>query len=540
MRQAGSRDLITLHVYSPPPCSWNYFTLDRTILADHDALLQEGTQTLVVDFGQIASRTDGPALADATPSDATPITAVVGGGFSGTMVAVHLARLAAAKPARVVLFEKSARPARGVAYGTPCDQHLLNVPAGFMSALPDEPSHFLDWLRARDPSAHHGTFAPRRVYGDYLEQLLRAETGGTTRRIEVVHEEVVDAEVGESTSPVRLTTCSGECFVADRVVLALGHPAPAEPEGLALRGKCGGYIADPWSACALDQLSADDAIALVGTGLTAVDLIVEAHSRGHRGTIFAISRHGLLPCRHQSSPAIPRPHIAIGAGTSETARSLLKRVRSEVAVCQEQGNDWRSVVDSLRPVTQTLWRSLADPERARFVRHLAPRWDVHRHRVAPQVDELLDEGRRSGRLIVVAGRVLSLTDVDGEIEVAFRRRGVQDAERIHVRRVINCTGPARNMAAGSSRLLGALIARGIARPGPLALGLDVADSGALVAHDGREHQRIYAIGPLLKERLWETTAVRELRVQALDLARRLQKPEERVPSSEMSSQSSGY
>ena len=93
----------------------------------------------------------------------------------------------------MILFEKSDAAGRGIAYGTHCEEHLLNVPAGLMSAFPDEPSHFLNWLRARDASAHHGTFAPRRVYGDYLEELLTAGTSGSARRIDVVHDEVVDA-----------------------------------------------------------------------------------------------------------------------------------------------------------------------------------------------------------------------------------------------------------------------------------------------------------------------------------------------------------
>jgi uncharacterized NAD(P)/FAD-binding protein YdhS/predicted metal-dependent enzyme (double-stranded beta helix superfamily) len=514
-------DLITLHVYSPPPASWNYFELDLTTLADHDALLREGNQTLIVDFGRSCRQTDEQSPIDVSSMDTGPVIAIVGGGFSGTMVAVHLARLGAVKRPRVYLFEKSERPARGVAYGTRCDQHLLNVTAGLMSALPDEPSHFLDWLRARDPSAHHGTFAPRRVYGDYLGELLAASISQSIARIELRREEIVDLDVGDRQAPVRLTTRDGDRIEASRVVLALGHPLPEEPEGLDLHQLGRGYIADPWSASALDDLEEEDAIALIGTGLTAVDLIVEAQSRGYRGTIITISRHGLFPCRHQASPGIPRPHIAIGVGGPETARGLLRRVRSEVAVCQDEGSDWRSVVDSLRPLTQTLWRGLGDTERARFVRHLAPRWDVHRHRVAPQIDEILQDKRQSGRLIVVAGRVLSLADKGGRIEISVRRRGGDDPEILQVCRVINCTGPARDVRQGSSSLLRSLIARGVGRPGPLALGLDVSDSGALIRQDGREHDQIFALGPLLKERLWETTAVRELRVQTLELARRL-------------------
>jgi uncharacterized NAD(P)/FAD-binding protein YdhS len=436
------------------------------------------------------------------------------------MVAVQLARQNATKH-RVRLFEKAGRPGRGVAYGTRCDQHLLNVPAGSMNALPDEPSHFLDWLRARDSSAHQGTFAPRRVYGDYLEELLKTSLSCLNVRIDIEHDEVVDLELNQASEPLRLTSAKGERIRADRVVLALGHPLPQAPEGLDLHGLGRGYTADPWSMGALDDLLPDDSIALIGTGLTAVDLVVEARARGHRGKIIAVSRHGLLPSGHRSSPAIPRPHIAIGGGQAETARGLFRRVRSEVAVCQSEGSDWRSVIDSLRPVTQSLWRSLAQSERARFIRHLAPRWDVHRHRVAPEINDMLHQQTQTGRLAVVAGRVLSLMEKGGMIEMLLRRRGATDPETLQIRRVINCTGPARDVRVGSSPLLRSLIARGIARPGPLDLGLDVADSGALIGCDGREQDRIYAIGPLLKERFWETTAVRELRVQTLDLARRL-------------------
>ncbi len=447
--------------------------------------------------------------------------AIVGGGFSGAMVAVQLARQAGPNPPRVVLFEKSERLARGLAYGTLCDQHLLNVPAGLMSALPDEPSHFLNWLQNRDPSAQHGTFASRRVYGDYLEELLTSTAKASATQIDFARDEVIDLEFGEgSRSPV-LSTRHGNRLEADKVILALGHAKPQTPEGLETPSVHGGYVADPWSAGALDGLETEEPIVLIGTGLTAVDLIVEARANGHRGVIYAVSRHGWLPCCHRTSPTTHHVHFPIPSETEATARGLLRRVRSEVARCDAQGNDWRSVVDSVRPVAQTIWRTLGTSERARFVRHLAPRWDVHRHRVAPQIDEMLQASRRDGSLVVVAGRIISLSETDGSIEVKLRRRGAPTAESLLVRRVINCTGPARDVRVGPSNLLRSLIARGIGRPGPLALGLDVAASGALIRQDGYEHDQIFAIGPLLKERLWETTAVRELRNQTVELARTL-------------------
>jgi uncharacterized NAD(P)/FAD-binding protein YdhS len=528
-------DLITLHVYSPPPASnWRFYPLEATTLADHDRLIQDRPETIFVDFGRAVGRgheiTEGGGIEPVRSVDSEPVIAIIGSGFSGTMVAVHLARLAGARPPRVLLCEKGDRLARGLAYGTRCDQHLLNVPAGLMSALPDQPAHFLDWLRARDPSAQHGTFAPRRAYGDYLEELLSTAAGSSATRIDIVRDEVVDLEMtaGEGGRPIHLTTRQGDRIPADRVVLALGHAQPQPPKELEQLALPEGYVSDPWSPGALAGLAADDPIALIGTGLTAVDLFVQAQAMGHRGTIYAISRHGLLPCRHRTSTApAPAAHPngpSIPVEGVTTARGLFHRVRSEAALCQAGGSDWRPVVDALRPLTQSLWRALDDGERRRFIRHLASRWDIHRHRVAPQIDDQLHEARRAGELVVLAGRILNLTRKDGMTEVSFRRRGAAAAETVSVRRVINCTGPARDIRAGTSDLVQSLIAHGLGRPGPLALGLDVDDSGALIGRDGRAQDRIVAIGPLLKERLWETTAVRELRTQALDLARKLLEP----------------
>jgi uncharacterized NAD(P)/FAD-binding protein YdhS len=454
----------------------------------------------------------------ATASDETLVTiAIIGGGFCGTMVAVNLARAAGASPIRVLLFEKRERFARGLAYGTLCDDHLLNVPAEMMSALPDQPSDFLDWLCARDPSAHPGTFAPRRVYGDYLEDLLlEAVRGG---RVELIREEVVDLAGGPSRGgPVTLRAASGRTFEAGRVVLALGNSSPQDLQDLERPVKQTGYVADPWNGDALEGLEPDESIALIGSGLTAVDLVVDCLGRGHRGKIVAVSRHGLLPCRH--APAPPRPEFDLRQGP-RTARRFLKAVRAEAAICQAEGGDWRSVVDGIRPVAQELWRSLGEKERGRFVRHVAPRWDVHRHRVAPDVDEKIRAAIGQGCLEIVAGRVLSIDPQGTGLVLSLQRRGTTEVETIRVARAINCTGPSKDIRTGASGLVRALLEQGIARPGPLALGLDVAESGALIDRDGLGDERLLAIGPMLKAQLWETTAVRELRCQARDLADRI-------------------
>ncbi len=457
-------------------------------------------------------------IGDQGREEGPPAIVILGGGFCGTMLAVQLARWAAAGSVRILLIERGPRVARGLAYGTPCDRHLLNVPAGMMSALPDEPSHFLDWLRLRDPQAQAGTFALRRTYGDYLEELLISTARLSAVSVECLQDEALEYQARDDGGSTIVRMASGGCIRADRVVLALGNHPPLDPP--AMGGSCPvrRYASDPWKPGPLQGLRVDESIALIGSGLTAVDVIVEADSLGHRGVINAISRHGLLPRRHL--PAAPRPHFDL-ADRPATARTLLRAVRAEATNCQAEGGDWRSVVDGIRPVAQSLWRSLPNGERRRFVRHLASHWDAHRHRVAPQIDDLLQDRLRDGRLIVVAGRILASEERDDRVVLTVKRRGESRVETIVAGLVVNCTGPARDIRRSASPLLRSLIESGVARPGPLSLGLDVHDSGAVVRADGRPHDRLFAIGPLLKDQLWETTAVRELRVQAAELASRL-------------------
>jgi uncharacterized NAD(P)/FAD-binding protein YdhS len=179
------------------------------------------------------------------------------------------------------------------------------------------------------------------------------------------------------------------------------------------------------------------------------------------------------------------------------------------------------VIDALRPSIPDIWRALSRAEKERFIRHLGSRWDVHRHRIAPEIDQILNDARREGQLTVIAGRIRALAGCSTGVELTFSRRGSDSIETLVADRIINCTGPSRSLQAGQSQLVDALLARGLARPDQLALGLEVTSDGALRAADGTASQRIFALGPILKGQLWETTAVRELRVQAHDLARHL-------------------
>ncbi|MGO9597873.1 MAG: FAD/NAD(P)-binding protein [Isosphaeraceae bacterium] len=452
------------------------------------------------------------------PAAGLPTVAIIGCGFSGAMVAVHLSRLGSRSP-RVLIFERGNRLARGAAYGTVRPEHLLNVPARLMSAFADEPDHFVDWLRERDPAVQPGAFVPRRVYGDYLENLLQDAMSRPDSKLTTIQAEVVDL-IDETSGRTTLVTNAGARFGADAVVVAVGNPGPQDldkvPDSMRASGK---YVSNPWVDDPFRGLKENDPIIMIGSGLTAVDLLVEAESRKVAGKITAVSRHGLTPLPHKQAAATTPPNLS--SVSPPTSRNMLRSLRMAVQQVEENGGDWRSVMDSLRGSVQELWKSLGEGEKRRFLRHLAVYWDVHRHRVAPEIHSVIDSATSAGRFAVIAGRIKSMIEDEHGVQVVVNRRGSPSCEILRARRVINCTGPSRDLHVGFPSLIGALCKRGLGRSAPLGLGLQAGADAALIGGCGARSKRIFAIGPLLKGELWETTAVRELRVQAADLARHL-------------------
>lgn len=456
-----------------------------------------------------------------------PTVAIVGGGASGVLTAIHLLRRRA--PVRIVLVEERPLLGRGVAYGTSCEAHLLNVPAAGMSAFPDEPRHFLQWARERHPSADAGSFLPRRLYGQYLEWCLHEEIAAARRRtpFTALHGRVIGIAAGAGGAGLRLA--GGETLWASQVVLALGNSVgPAA--GLAAEP---GPIRHAWDPTAVQGLPAGRPVVLVGTGLTAVDVVLSLDEAGFRGPIHAVSRRGLLPQPHRSSQAdgagtVAAPGYAapVAVVAPDRARELLAAVRAEIRLAAALGHDWRAVVDGLRPRTQALWAALPEGERARLHRHALRYWEVHRHRMAPEVAARIERLRRSGRLQVSAGRIVSVTPTTGGVAVTVRPRAGRAAGTapspadvvLEAGAVIRCTGPREDLASVGDPLLDGLFATGDARPGPLGLGLAVDADGRLLDRAGEASDSLWAIGPLRRGALLETTAVPEIREQAAALA----------------------
>ncbi|MET0361133.1 MAG: FAD/NAD(P)-binding protein [Sphingobium sp.] len=435
-----------------------------------------------------------------------PSIAIIGAGLSGTLLAINLLRYG---HGRIILIERrSDRLARGVAFGTDNPQHLLNVRVSNMSAFPDDPGHFARWL---GPSASNGLnrFVERRTYGAYVRQLLDEATDAHPGRLQVVAGEAIGASRG--TTGWHIMLAEGGTVDADMLVLAQGNFPPASLPAFE-QISAAHYFADPWAGGMEEGLTRDDVVLVIGSGLTAVDVVLTMNDKGFQGKIIALSRRGLRP----------RGHASVGPVADKADRPSLDGSRL-VGHVRKRAKDvgWRTAIDELRPHTQDLWRRMDIATRRRFLRHLRPYWDVHRHRLAPTVEHKVDALQMENRLRFVAGKVTSAVENGGGVTVEWRSRRTDIRHRVTVKRIINCTGPVSDLTLCDDPLIADLHRRGYIAPAPLGLGLDVNAGGQLRSADGRVQADLLAVGPMTRGECWEIVAVPDIRQQVWSLARRL-------------------
>ncbi|MBO9713700.1 FAD/NAD(P)-binding protein [Sphingomonas sp.] len=432
--------------------------------------------------------------------------AIVGAGFSGTLQAINLLRH---QGPRATLIERGSQPGIGLAYGAAHPSHVLNVRAGNMSAFPDDPGHFVRWLEGRGMVDAAKAFVPRLVYGEYLRELLQAALRNSGDRLTLVQGEVRDLHTNGGVT----LDLGDRTLHADAAVLAVGNLPPHDPPGLdAAMLASPRYKGDPWAPDVSQGLGDDDTVLIIGTGLTMVDVALMLEARGFRGRMVALSRRGLLPRMHEPATEWKKLEERPATVASELVRNLRRRAETI---------GWRNAVDEFRPFTQAMWGNATEAERARFLRHLRPWWDVHRHRLAPEVFNRLQRLIDSGQLSVIAGKTLGFTERDADIRLNWRPRGAAAAETMAVQRIVNCTGPQGDLMRTTEPLLRRLAERGMLRPDAAHLGIDVDNQAQTIAADGRINPELYALGPMTRGAFWEIVAVPDIRTQTWSLARRL-------------------
>jgi uncharacterized NAD(P)/FAD-binding protein YdhS len=447
--------------------------------------------------------------------------AIIGGGAAAAALLSELLERQPAQPLHLDWYTGGGTPARGVAYGTRSDRHLLNVRAASMSMFAGKPRGFLDFAQRGDHTIAGTDFLPRRLYGDYLEAevaraLERASDAGHDVRVLPF---AVDAVVPEHDG---VTVMHGEENTrVDAAVLALGSLPPQPLAGVSDAALDSGlYVTEPWRFLASVKPDAQPRkVVLIGLGLTAVDVLLELAAQWPNAQFVAVSRHGLLPEPHlenTSAPADDSSELIEAMRDAPYIRSWIRLLREATA----QSDDWRTVIDSLRPHTPGLWALLPEVERSRFLRHARWAWERVRHRMPPQVMVAMRELEQSGRLQRRRGRLQAVDVADGKLHLDIRLPHGGGTATMDADLVIQTVGLNTDVRRTQHRLIRQLATNSHVTPDPLGLGCVATVEGRL-QHDGHTWPHFYAIGTLLRGTLWESTAMPEIRQQARNLTDRI-------------------
>lgn len=454
---------------------------------------------------------------------------IIGGGLSGTMLAAQLLRLPGQR--KILIIEPRAELGRGEAYSAVELGHTLNGNAARMSVDPDNPNDLTQWLTEHiaaggwPESAEQDVpvselFPPRGLFGVYVQQRLAevrsvgAPQGST---VEHIRAEAVDLQTYADS--VQLTLSNGQHLRGTYAVLATGmFPAARTPQKQS--SGLNAAALDPWDVAAMRQLDPQSTVLIIGSGLTMVDAVVSLEQAGHRGPIEVFSRHGLLPHVRRQPPVwvdfLAEDH------SIRSPRQLLREVRRHCREAIAQGIDWQAPLDTVRAHIGRLWSQATDVQRRQFVRHVRPWWESHHHRSPPLSAQLVERLQGEGRLRIQAASFKGLdTYMEDGVSIRIRRRGEAETGVVHGAALINSSGIEYDWRRVARPLPQQLLARGLVRPGPLALGIAAAIDGAVLNEHGQAANRLFAMGPPLRGMWWESTAVTDVALQAKALAVRL-------------------
>lgn len=444
---------------------------------------------------------------------ALPIV-IVGGGFSGTLTAIHLSRRLPETP--VILFEERGEAGPGLAYQTADSTSCLNIPAGKMSAFADQPEHFLQYARLTGgENIRPGDFLPRRVYGNYLKACL-AEALANNPFLKVDHRRVIDVTGIDENGAARLVLKDQSTLDAAAVVLASGNQGSA-------------FAASVWASHTLpaQDLASIEAVGdgqdvlIVGTGLTMVDTVLELVRRGKVGTIHAISRNALLPQPY--APAAPLNEPDLDHLPDSNLRQSLRLFRKAVREHEAKGGNWRDLFAAIRSSTPSLWQELSERDRTKFLRLVSPFWEIHRHQCSPENFEKITQLIASGKLVLHKGTIVSVERGENIKRLGLAARTRDAATRwIEAGHIFDASGPARDLNTIRHPLIQNLLRRGFLKPDAHRLGAETAADYHAIGRGGQPSKWLYIVGPMLRARYFEANAVHELRLHTAAVASRVE------------------
>jgi uncharacterized NAD(P)/FAD-binding protein YdhS len=439
---------------------------------------------------------------------------IIGAGFSGLMTAIHLLRKS--ESVHVVQFDPNSE-GKGIAYNPQSDHVLLNVVTAKMSAFPDKPDHFLHWCKQQkqysgiNDQLLRQSFLPRSLYGKYLHELYTTYLI-PNERFKHFKETVIDIEIINERLQLKSTK---QQITLDMVVLATGNALPSNlvvPSGLIKHPR---YHQNPWKINFSD-ISNNQPIVIVGNGLSMVDTVMELRARKFDQQIYAVSPNGfnILPHR-QFNFTYDGPLNNLSQNLS--LKELINLFKLELRKLQAFGISAEPLVDALRPHTQNIWQKMSHEERRFFMNKIRHLWGQARHRLPFVSYDFIQKEQISEKLIVLAGKLDAFTNNRSELHVTLANKKNKNKLTIPCAAVINCTGPESNYNNIEGNLLGKLVEKGVISQDALFLGIET-DENFQIINKSLQKIPVFALGPLLKGKLWESTAVNELRIQAKNLA----------------------
>lgn len=445
----------------------------------------------------------------------------------------------ASQPIIIHIIEKRSNLCKGIAYGTPSPAHLLNVRAGRMEALAGHSGHFYSWLDAQVNLWHpiHPTFQslqinsesylPRKLYAAYLQDLFyQVQTLALQKGImcHVQYDEAQEANL-LADGLIEVVLKSKSFLLVDYLVLATGVPSHRalsfeKPSLL----KQPAYIRDIWDSNVesylQDQFMGDKGkgkkIVIIGSGLTAVDVLFTLHSMHYQGVFHFISRHGRFPEVH-SVKLLPLLPDFKASELPNQILDLIQFFKSQLKKGLQDHLDWRQIIDAFRHCTQALWQSFSLPTKQQFMRHVFFLWNKHRHRMSPQSFELVKFYQTKNALTLTAGIVQEVGPLpNGKLQVKSFSKDRHLLKMEETDCVINCSGHDYRIIHHPDLLIQHLLKKQIVLPDDMGLGLKLIQK-EMVA--GKGEGKIYALGALLFGELFETIAVPEIREQAHSIAK---------------------
>jgi len=451
---------------------------------------------------------------------------IIGAGFSGIFTAIQLIKQATS-PIEITIISEKASFGRGIAYTPYSKKHLLNVITQKMSAFGDDPNHFLDWVMSQDDFKEKdreviaNSFMPRYLYGEYMDHVRSQYISLASSKNIKYHElydEVQDIEIEEGQITLTLSNSQNHLIV-NECVLASGNILPRNPNGISKSVLAHpNYYQNPWEGNYVRNIDHTKPILIIGNGLTMVDSVLGLLEHGYQNQIISVSPNGfnILPHRHNG---LHYKKLAEEMPTNGKLYDYVKLIFKHVRLVREHGVSAEPVIDSIRPFTQKIWKSLSESDKALFMSRFRHLWGVARHRIPLHIHDLIQKLRIQNRLEIISGKIVSVDVAKDEFAVTIFDKKRQRNLTTTYGKIINCTGPETDISKLENGLLVNIFKKGYISQDPLCLGIRTnPDNFCILDRIGKEQAGFYTLGSNLKGELWESTAVNELRSQCERLA----------------------